>query len=119
MLVRNERENGDNMLTHEKIAKAVEKISIHYPVKSVAYFGSYADGNQTEGSDLDLLVEFDKGEKISLYTVIGFKQDMEDEVGAKVDVVEMPIAERSYIEIERAVHVYGEEKQDYTRKITI
>jgi len=104
------------MLTHDKIVSAVEKISAHYPIKSVAYFGSYADGCQTEDSDLDLLVEFENDGN-GLYTIIGFQQDMEAEVGIDVDIVSMPIPERSIIEIEKAVHIYGEKKQDYSRKI--
>jgi len=42
------------MLTHDKIAKAVEEAASSYPVKWVAYFGSYASGQQGENSDLDL-----------------------------------------------------------------
>ena len=104
------------MLTHDRIVKAVEKVAKNYPVKSAAYFGSYADGRQTKDSDLDLLVEFEKDGN-GLFTIIGFQQDIEVEVGVKVDVVPMPIPKQSIIEIEEAVHVYGEEKQNYSRKI--
>jgi len=42
----------------------------------VSYFGSYADGNATDESDLDILVEF-KETPVSLLSIIGVKYDLE------------------------------------------
>ena len=94
------------MLTHDKIVAAVKKTAPSYPIKSVAYFGSYAEGRQTEESDLDLLVEFHE-RPISLLVQISFKHEMEDELNIPVDVVATPISKDSILEIERTVHVYG------------
>jgi len=47
-----------HMLTHEEIVKAVAKAATQFSLEKVSYFGSYADGNATEKSDLDVLVEF-------------------------------------------------------------
>jgi len=83
------------MLTHDKIVDAVGKNVISYSIKAFAYFGSYADGRQTEDSDLDLLVEFIR--PISLVTIIDFQLDMEGALGIDVDVVSFPLAEGAII----------------------
>jgi len=93
------------MLTHKRIADAVAKMAERFPLKKVSYFGSYANGNATEKSDLDLLVEF-ANRPISLWIIIGLQQDMEDELSIPVDVVTVPLSEKSYIEIEKTVVVY-------------
>ena len=83
------------MLTHEKIVEAVAKKAERFPLKKVSYFGSYADGNATEESDLDLLVEFTK--TVSLWTLIGLQHDLEDELNVPIDVVRVPLSQKSYI----------------------
>ena len=92
------------MVTHDQIATAVAKIAPTYPIKSVAYFGSYADNCATEKSDLDLLVEFTRK---SLLELIGFKQEMEEELGMSVDVVPYPLKHDTILETERIVSIYG------------
>ena len=94
------------MLTHKKIENAVKKVSVHFPITKVAYFGSYANGNATAQSDLDLLIEFEERD-VSLLTLIGFKQQIEDELGVKVDVVHSPVPQSAIINIKKEVYVYG------------
>ena len=52
---------------------------------SVRLFGSYACGDEQPPSDIDLLVEMEPGR--SLLDIIAIKQEVEDLVGKKVDVV--------------------------------
>lgn len=52
---------------------------------SVRVFGSAARGDDTEQSDLDLLVEVPKG--TTLLDMIGLQQELEAALGLKVDVV--------------------------------
>ena|GEM_PF-129519 len=92
------------MLTHQRIVEAVAKTAERFPIKKVSYFGSYAEGNATEESDLDLLVEFSQA--ISLLTQIGFQLEIEDELNIPVDVVSHPIPKTSYITIGKTVVVY-------------
>lgn len=42
----------------EILNKCKKKIEKEYSVKKIGVFGSYAKGNQTESSDIDILVEF-------------------------------------------------------------
>ena len=92
------------MLTHDKIVEAVTKAAGQFSLSKVEYFGSYADGLATEESDLDLLVEFTT-DSVSLLTIIGLKQYLEEELTIPVDVVHAPISPEAIIEIERTVRV--------------
>ncbi len=64
----------------------VRDIAQLFGAMDVRVFGSVARGTARVGSDLDLLVRFDK--KATLLTVIGFQQAVEEALGTKVDVVE-------------------------------
>jgi len=93
------------MLTHEKIVEVVRKAVNVFPLTKVSYFGSYAEGRATEGSDLDLLVEFDT-EDVSLLTIIGLKHEIEDMLGIQVDVIHAPIPKGALLTIEKEIVVY-------------
>ncbi|MCL2460394.1 MAG: nucleotidyltransferase domain-containing protein [Euryarchaeota archaeon] len=96
------------MLTHDQIVQAVAKAATKFPLTKVLYFGSYADGNATEGSDLDLLVEFGDDGTLGLLDIIRLKHNLEDDLGIKVDVVETPLTEKAQklLIIRKTVPVY-------------
>ena len=52
-------------------------------------FGSYARGEQTPDSDVDILVVFDQenGKRVSLLKHIGIALGLEDLIGKKVDLI--------------------------------
>ena len=52
--------------------------------RNVRVFGSVANGRDTEGSDLDLLVEIAPG--TSLLRVVGLQLDIADALGVRVDL---------------------------------
>lgn len=54
-------------------------------VRELRVFGSAAAGTSGAESDLDLLVELEDGR--SLLDLIGFKQDAEELLGVRVDVL--------------------------------
>jgi predicted nucleotidyltransferase len=56
-----------------------------YPIREMGVFRSYVHGQQTEASDLDVLV--DLGEGIGLLELAGLQQDLGDALGVKVDLV--------------------------------
>lgn len=53
--------------------------------RNVRVFGSVARGDNGENSDVDFLVEFETGR--TLLDLIGLKLDLQDLLGATVDVV--------------------------------
>ena len=56
-----------------------------YAVKSLAVFGSMARGDDHEGSDVDVLVEFEG--KATFDNFMGLKLDLEDLFGRRVDLL--------------------------------
>lgn len=44
------------MITQQKITEIVNKIALNYKPEKIIPFGSYAEGNPTEDSDLDFLI---------------------------------------------------------------
>ena len=69
----------------KKNRKAILEIAKRYGAIKVRLFGSLARGTFTEASDVDLLVNMQPGS--SLLDIIAIKQDLEDLLGRKVDVV--------------------------------
>ena len=66
------------------------------PVLKAWLFGSYARGEQTENSDIDILVEYDKDAHISLLSISHMMGELEKTTGHRVDLIEdgrlMPFA---------------------------
>jgi len=58
------------------------------PVVRAWLFGSFARGEETPESDVDVLVEFDRTQPIGLFRYAQMHLDMEDMLGRKVDLVE-------------------------------
>ncbi len=72
----------------EKLAKHKEDLIARFKVKELGIFGSYVKEEQKEGSDLDVLVEFEEDAKLSLLDVVGLELELSDLLGVKVDLVE-------------------------------
>lgn len=68
-----------------KIIKEIVKVLKKNHVKKAAIFGSFARGDATKKSDVDLLVEF-KGKK-SLFDLANLKIELEDSIGRHFDIV--------------------------------
>ncbi len=71
-------------LRHEKRADIL-RLAKANGASNIRVFGSVVRGENREGSDLDLLVDFDKGR--TLLDLARFKADLEDLLGISVDVV--------------------------------
>jgi len=97
------------VLTVDEIRASVELVVKDYPVERVTLFGSYADGKQTAGSDIDLLITFDENsiKPVTYFTLYRFQNDVEKLVGKKVDVLFYPIPEGSLLKINKEVVLYG------------
>ncbi len=64
------------------------RIASSHGARNVQLFGSHARGTAGPDSDVDLLVQLEPGH--SLLDLIAIKQDLEDLLGCKVDVVTEP-----------------------------
>lgn len=95
------------MLTIEQIIAAAQTVAKEYPITKIELFGSYANGTNTPDSDVDLLVEFDKNSVITLLTIIGIKDRMEELLGTPVDVIHSPVSKGSILEIDKVVPLYA------------
>lgn len=60
-------------------------LETEYHVSELGIFGSYARGEQTEESDLDVLVAFDG--PVSLLDLVRLENELGDRLGVDVDVV--------------------------------
>ena len=61
------------------------RIASCYGIGNVRVFGSFARGESRPDSDLDLLVDLEPGR--SLLDLIAAKQDIEDLLGRRIDIV--------------------------------
>lgn len=78
---------GDkNIPTLEEVRRKVTPVLQRYPVKRAALFGSVVRGEMKADSDIDILVEVDKS--LNLLDFIGIKQEIEDTLERRVDLVE-------------------------------
>lgn len=69
----------------ERVRTEILRIASSHGAIGVRVFGSVARGDATAGSDLDLLVKMKPG--ASLLDLIAIKQDLEDLLGIRVDIV--------------------------------
>ena len=58
------------------------------PVLKAWLFGSYARGEETPDSDVDLLVEFDHSSPIGLFAYARMWRELQERLGCDVDLVE-------------------------------
>ena len=68
-----------------------QKISEYFktqPVLKAWLFGSFARGEETPESDIDILVEYDKDARISLLTISHMMGELEKSTGRHIDLIE-------------------------------
>jgi predicted nucleotidyltransferase len=58
-----------------------------FKVKSIGVFGSYVRGEQKQGSDVDILVEFDEDAEIGFFKFLDLEESLSQKLGVKVDLV--------------------------------
>ena len=93
------------MLTIESIKQKIIPLAEKYQVVKIDLFGSYANGNMTEKSDIDFLVKFQENVP-SIFSVMGFQEELRKQLDISVDVVTLPLTRPEYLKIERTVNVY-------------
>ncbi len=65
----------------------LDKICKKYSIGELSIFGSYAKGNNTEDSDLDILVDFKSLEGISMITFSKIRYNLIDIFKKEIDLV--------------------------------
>jgi predicted nucleotidyltransferase len=73
------------MLTQDKIRAAVAVIAPRYGISKVYLFGSYARGDATEKSDVDIRVV--GGDLPTYFELGGLFEDLMEIIGQPVDIV--------------------------------
>ncbi len=74
-----------NIYNIDEIKEIVSDVSKQYGVKKAALFGSYSNGNPTEQSDIDLLI--DKGKIRGLIMFNSYINSLQTRLGKNVDVI--------------------------------
>jgi hypothetical protein len=75
----------DAEMAKRKLREVLPLLRERFKVKSLGVFGSYVRGEQHDGSDLDVLVEFD--EVIGLLKFVELENYLSEVLGVKVDLV--------------------------------
>ena len=69
----------------KKLRELKPRMREQYKVKEIGIFGSFARGEQSDQSDLDLLIEFEEG--ADLFDLVALGQFLEERMGRPVDLV--------------------------------
>lgn len=73
----------DNLLIQK-----IQNYFVTQPVEKAWVFGSFSRGEETEKSDIDILVSFAKDAKVTLFTLGGIYMDLKEILNREVDLVE-------------------------------
>ena len=99
------RNNMQKVLQISDIQRIITQIAKEFGLTKATLFGSYADGNHTKNSDIDLLVEFTEP-SVSLFKLSDLRHELELNLGKKVDLVHAPIPQDSFLEINKEIVLY-------------
>jgi len=71
----------------EKLKELKPTLETDYEVTEVGIFGSYVRDEQTENSDIDILIELKENHSVGLIKFCGLKDFLSEIFGKKVDLV--------------------------------
>ena len=80
----------------ELLKECKKKYSKPYGLSKIALFGSYARGEQTQKSDVDIYVEVDPKIGLEFVTLAG---KIEDELGLTVDLISSRAIKKKYFNL--------------------
>ncbi|MFW5879774.1 MAG: nucleotidyltransferase family protein [bacterium] len=73
-------------MNKEKLKSLIYTILQKYDIKKASYFGSITNGDFTDKSDIDILIEY-SGNNKTLLDLIALKQELEEETHRKIDIL--------------------------------
>jgi len=104
-----------NSTTINNVIPIIQSYFVTQPITKAWLFGSYSRGEEKDGSDVDILVAFDKDAKISLFKYANIICQLEALLKLKVDLVEegtlLPFTEQT-VNLERVL-IYEKCNQSY------
>ena len=75
-------------MTSQAMTKIIADYFKTQPVVKAWLFGSFAPGEETPESDIDILVQYDSDARISLLTISHMMGELERSTGRRVDLIE-------------------------------
>ena len=75
-------------MTTQAMTQQIAEYFKTQPVLKAWLFGSFARGEETPESDIDILVEYDDNAHISLLTISHMMGELERSTGRRVDLIE-------------------------------
>lgn len=79
------------MKTKEEILNKLKEVKPtlyrEFYIKNLGLFGSYVRGENSDSSDIDILIEYDESKPFSLFTLIGLEDFLTKLFNLKVDLV--------------------------------
>ena len=106
-----------NSLTINSIIPTIQGYFATQPITKAWLFGSYSRGEEKDGSDVDILVAFDKNAKISLFKYANIICQLEALLKRKVDLVEegtlFPFVQQTVSEDKILIYMSEKEMKSY------
>lgn len=87
------QKRGMLMLTRTEIENIIRELLVRYNAEYAFLFGSYARGEETEDSDIDVLVF--GGENFKKINIFAFAEELRQMTGKEVDAFEICEVDRS------------------------
>ena len=94
------------VLSVQKIIDNMAVVAKEYPIERAELFGSYANGQSTAASDVDIIMEFSTPQ-VSLLMLNDIRYRLEELLQTKVDLVHGPLPADGLLEINRRITLYG------------
>ena len=83
------------LLTIDQIRTIISPIAASYGIKSLSLFGSYARGEATENSDVDIFI--DRGNMAGGWTMGGLYTDLCEALGKELDLVTTMTPDKEFL----------------------
>lgn len=77
-----------NTSTREILIPKIKEYFATQPITKAWLFGSFSRGEETENSDVDILVDFDKSARVGLFKYASIYGDLKELLGREVDLVQ-------------------------------
>jgi len=73
-------------MTLDSIKSKIISILKKYPIKRASVFGSFSRNEQTENSDVDILIETTQA--VSLFELLKLERELSNAISRRIDLVE-------------------------------